>query len=299
MELPTELVLSSVSFAADGRSVLTSGLSETTRDAQTEQPRLGVTASEDGVARIYSTAGGALVMTLSGHEDRLTSASFAPDGESVVTAGDDGAARIWTVAGSQELVLEGHTTAVPTAAFSSDGSRVLTSGRGDDTARIWDAASGEQLLVLQGRSNLVLSAAFDPAARRVVTGSADNTARIWDAATGRTRSVLSGHTDLVTAARFSPDGRFVVTASYDGTARLWDAATGEELTDFGEGIPLNDAAFDPTGTRIVTGGLGGRAVVYTCEICGSLEDLMREADEGVTRTLTAAERRDFLGEEPG
>jgi WD40 repeat protein len=141
-----------------------------------------------------------------------------------------------------------------------------------------------------------MSAAFDPGGRRVATASSDNTARISDVSTGRTRVVLSGHTQFLTAARFSPDGRFVVTASYDGTARVWDARTGEELIALGEGAPLNDAAFAPDGLRIVTAGLDGKARIYTCEVCSSLGDLMREARGSVTRGLTTAERREFLGD---
>ena len=40
----------------------------------------------------------------------------------------------------------------------------------------------------------------------------------------------------------------------------------------------------------------GAVRVYRCEICGSLDDLLETARAEVTRELTAAERREFLGE---
>ena len=86
-----------------------------------------------------------------------------------------------------------------------------------------------------------------------------------------------------------------MTASFDGTARVWDAATGEELLALGDGALLNDAAFAPDGLRIVTAGFDGKARIYACEVCGSLGDLLREARASVTRGLTAAERREYLG----
>jgi WD40 repeat protein len=165
--------------------------------------------------------------------------------------------------------------------------------------------------VLRGHSNGVNAANFDPSGELVVTGSSDNTARVWDLASERTRVVLTGHTGLLYGARFSPDGRNVVTASDDGTARVWDAATGEQLLELlGDGYPITDAGFDPAGRRIVTAGLGldperpGSALpsvhdtarIYSCGVCGSLDDLMRAARERVTRGLTPAERREFLGE---
>ena len=102
----------------------------------------------------------------------------------------------------------------------------------------------------------------------------------------------------------------MVTASDDGTARVWDAATGEQLLELrGDGYPITDAGFDPAGRRIVTAGLGvdperatllggirGAARIYDCEVCGSLDDLLLAAPEHVTRELTPAESREFLGE---
>ena len=125
------------------------------------------------------------------------------------------------------------------------------------------------------------------------------------------------------AARFSFDGRFVITASHDGTARVWDAFTGEQLLEFRAGDPrlggsqgsirrllraaaamgldsedlriVADVGFDPSGERIVTAS-NDAVRVYRCEICGSLDDLLETARAEITRELTAAERREFLGE---
>jgi hypothetical protein len=60
--------------------------------------------------------------------------------------------------------------------------------------------------------------------------------------------------------------------------------------------PLTDAGFDSAGLRIVTASLIGTARIYRCGVCGSLEDLLRTARAHVTRGLTPAERREFLGE---
>jgi WD40 repeat protein len=89
----------------------------------------------------------------------------------------------------------------------------------------------------------------------------------------------------------------VVTASRDGTARVWDVATGEQLLELrASRYPLTDAGFDPAGLRIVTASFIGTARIYRCGVCGSLEDLLRTARAHVTRGLTPAEHREFLGE---
>ena len=326
--LPTGSPLTSSTFSRDGRAVLTAGVAGATLwDLATRAHRIDITggsvlanraelapdggliatAGQDGVARLYAATTGTPVAELAGHTARVGSVSFSPDGRRLVTASDDRTARVWDLAsGRTETTLEGGGGRVSSAEFSPDGRLVVTAGGPDQTARIWNADDGAPVGVLRGHSNTVETASFSPDGRRIVTASTDNTARIWDVSTGRTTVVLTGHTGAVVAARFSPDSRFVVTASWDGTARVWDAATGQELLELlggtsalseqavGSPRALTDAAFGPTGDDIVVADLDGTARVYSCEVCGSLADLLRAAPGHATRQLTEAERKQYL-----
>ena len=83
--------VTSASFSADGKRV--------------------VTASEDQTARVWDLSGATPVATLlSGHEARVTSASFSADGKRVVTASWDNTARVWDLSGATPVatVLSGH-----------------------------------------------------------------------------------------------------------------------------------------------------------------------------------------------
>ena len=164
-------------------------------------------------------------MLLRGHTDRVTSATFSPDGRGIVTPSYDRTARTWdAVTGEQTNILNGHTGALFSAAYSPDGTQIVTASN-DRTARLWSVATGRQIRVFSGHSDNVETAAFSPDGRRIVTASNDHTARLWDASTGQQLAVLSGHTDAVESAVFSPDGLHVVTASDDRTARIWEART--------------------------------------------------------------------------
>jgi WD40 repeat protein len=78
-----------------------------------------------------------MLTTLSGHGDRVISASFSADGSRIVTASADKTARVWDAATGDALtVLAGHANWVNSAAFNADGSRVVTASL-DQTARIW------------------------------------------------------------------------------------------------------------------------------------------------------------------
>ena len=103
-----------------------------------------VTASEDNTARVWDAATGAAIAVLKGHEDRVNSAAFSPDGTRVVTASDDKTARVWDAAtGAEIAVLKGHEAEVMSAAFSPDGTRVVTASY-DTTARVWDLTKLEK-----------------------------------------------------------------------------------------------------------------------------------------------------------
>jgi WD40 repeat protein len=54
-------------------------------------------ASDDNTARLWDAASGREITALKGHEGRVNSAAFSPDGTRVVTASDDGTAGIWDV----------------------------------------------------------------------------------------------------------------------------------------------------------------------------------------------------------
>ena len=102
--------------------------------------RLLVTASTDGVARVWRLAPGRLVADLVGHLNRVSGAAFSADGHSLVTWSPDGAALVWEPdRGSARVALAGHGDAVTGAAFDSSGDRVLTTGA-DGRARVWDSA---------------------------------------------------------------------------------------------------------------------------------------------------------------
>jgi hypothetical protein len=199
------------------------------------------------------TPPGAERLRLVGHQGRVLSASFSPDGVRIVTASSDHTARLWEATTGQDiLALHGHEDSVSSASFSPDGARIVTASD-DHTARLWEATTGQEMIALRGHGLSVWSASFSPDGARIVTASNDGTARIWDATTGQEILALHGHESSVSSASFSSDGTRIVTASNDGTARLWDAATGQKIIALrGHEHWVWSAFFSPDGARLVT-----------------------------------------------
>ena len=104
-----------------------------------------LTASDDGTAMLWDATTGELLVAFEGHEGRVRSASFSPDGRLVLTASDDATARVWDSQTGEELfVLAGHRAAVVCATFSRDGRWAIT-GSDDKTAKIWDLETQSEI----------------------------------------------------------------------------------------------------------------------------------------------------------
>ncbi|MHC5539068.1 protein kinase domain-containing protein [Singulisphaera rosea] len=122
-----------------------------------------------------------VVRRLTGHEERISSASFSPDGRQLASCGHDRTVRVWHLEDGGCQVLRGHTDDVFAAAFHPDGTRLASGGR-DRVIRIWNLSRGQEVAQLQGHTSYVWSLAFSPDGATLATGSGDLTVRLWDTA---------------------------------------------------------------------------------------------------------------------
>jgi WD40 repeat protein len=246
-------------------------------------------AGADGSARLWRVTQRRPASVLAGHRGAVTTVGFSEDGTQVVTAGSDRTVRVWRVDSGASLLdpFRGHTGTVLSAAFLGGAGSPIVTASSDGTVRLWDAtvqpvlaeladlgarvddvaAAGDELEVVAGDELHILDATSGQELRReqapprtaTVEGPDGSTATIRGDTvvlrSGERETVLRGHGDAVTSVAFSSDGTRVVTTSRDREARIWDAVTGEALrTLTGHRGTVNDAAFNPNGRWIVTGG---------------------------------------------
>ncbi|MCJ1346290.1 hypothetical protein MMC31_004505, partial [Peltigera leucophlebia] len=213
----------------------------------------GSQLTDDDTFRLRDAKTGALLQTLTGDTDPLTSASISPDGQQFTSASLDNTDRLWDATiGASLQTLNGHTGSVASVIFSSDG-RQLASASHDKTVRLWDATTGACLQVLQGHTSYVNRVAFSPNGQQLASASDDGTIRLWGAETGASLQTLEGHTEVVKSAEFSPNGRQLASISSDNTVRLWDPTTGACLRVLEKHIrQVNSVAFSSDGQQLAS-----------------------------------------------
>lgn len=232
-----------VALSADGKLLATHGMSEAVRlwDMATGKERPLASEKMDGIVRPTFSADGKM-LAVSGRTPRLWqtetgkervrlrieivafSATFAPDGKSLITLDSDGKARVWnTDSGRERQAFD--TPGALEAALSPDGKRlglrmagpyvaVLDLETGDHTAR-WAVLPRPSRIGFTNTGRLVTGTYFGP--------------RLWNAEKGEEVSPPPGHGGPVMAGAFRDGGREAVTVGADRMLRGWAADTGKEL----------------------------------------------------------------------
>jgi WD40 repeat protein len=190
---------------------------------------------------------------LVGHQGRVHTVAFSPDGKTLASGGEDRSIRIWEPATGREVrrINPAQERGVSSVAFSPDGKRLAASGWGA-AVRLWDPATGTEVRRLQGPAEWVSSVAFSPDGK--VLASAGAGVGLWEVETGKElRRCRSVHGRAPTCVAFSPDGKTVASGSPRGSVQLWDPDTGKEVCPQGphpEGVGA--VAFSPDGRTVAS-----------------------------------------------
>lgn len=260
------------------------------------------TVSDDGTAKLYDTASGALLRTISG-TGNLTCVAYAPDGGSIAFGQSNGAIlQIKLSDGSTMRTYASHTNAVRDVQFSPDGSQLFSGGL-DRRAILWSTNDGTILRDF-AHTLAVNGVAFNPSdATMVATACADNNVRLFNTTGGGELATLSSHTEPVNAVAFNKGGDTLFSAADDDTAKSWTSATGALVATFsGHTGNVLSLLVTPDDASLITGSADGDVRVWsiasamstrTVEPCASPIPGLAISSDGVTGYAAIAAKNDI------
>ncbi|TMQ10992.1 MAG: hypothetical protein E6J90_35530 [Deltaproteobacteria bacterium] len=244
--LPHDDMVASAVFSADGRRV--------------------ATASYDGSVRVWDTATGHRVVSLTGpaQDGRIhyRKAVFGRGDMIAAVRWDGSLADVWDArSGVRVTTIDNAAARGPDVdiAVSPDGRWLAIAGQGPEV-QVWDTTGWTRVASLPAKD--VPSIAFDPARPRIATVSRSGVAAIWDVVEGRRLMTLQDAGEVMDHVAYSPDGAWIASASRDGVVRVWDASSGSPaamLRDHHGKILWVE--FDPTSTQIASAGVDGAVTV--------------------------------------
>lgn len=223
---------------------------------------LGVPKNNDYPIKLFNTADGKELATLSNLAGSLNRLIFSPDGKTLAGVSyRNSELKLWNVNNAIELNSFNNGGRFNSdAAFSPDGKAIVVGG---DNIKLWDLTSnvpgGKALFTIEQNTSGVYSISRSPDGKTIATGTDNGDIKLWNAADGKALGTLKGHQSPVNSVVFSPDGKLLASASgnqYRQTSaiKLWDVAGGKELATInGHSEAVWALAFTPDGKYLASG----------------------------------------------
>ncbi len=195
---------------------------------------------------------------LNGHNHKVHSLSFSPDGKTIATASADKTVKLWRLNGHLITTFKGHSDEVYSVSFSPDGETIATASA-DGTVKLW-RRNGSLIKTLTGHSDSplgnsfasrVYAVSFSPDGKTIATASADRTVKLWRR-DGLLITTLTGHSNEVLGVAFSPNGQIIASASEDNTVKLWKSDGSLIKTLTGHSDRVYAVNFSPNGQMIAS-----------------------------------------------
>lgn len=211
-----------------------------------------ITGSDDGIAKVWDSESGQLILSLEGHTGPIFSAEFSRDGRHILTASRDNTVKTWDAStGRIRQTVADHVGALIAGQFSA-GAKVRT-GVAHYSPSMSVSNSGTFLFALAFHPSAVYTAHFSADGAKTATASLSGNLKVWNRTAEGLQDYIVAQVGSIQSVRFSPDGTKIVVSAGNHSALIFDLDSAlllHTLTDHKDLVYWAD--FSRDGQRIVT-----------------------------------------------
>ena len=180
---------------------------------------------------VWAAADGGRLFQLEGHETRLRSVAWSPDGQWLATGDQDGTILLRDPAtGEPQVTLVTPDGEVTALAFSPDG-ETLAVGSGRNRVALWDIETGQEIARWVPHTGGVSGLLYTLDGSVLITAGGDGSVRLWDAGLlpeiadpnglQARLATVGFHEGGCRGIDLSADGTTLVSAGADGLVFVW------------------------------------------------------------------------------
>ena len=227
--------------------------------------KIFLSASGDGLIRLWETASGRHLITFTGHEDLIVDAKFSHDSEflMILSGSNDCKVKLWDrITGNLLKTFSGHNGGVNTVSFNDDMSLIL-SGADDGTGRIWDKNTGNEIFRIDAHNSPLWQFCLSPDQTMILSCGEDSKIKLWDKKNCKLIRSFEGHTRSVYCCIFNHDGKVIISGSSDNTIKLWETATANLIITLkGHNGTVRSLSFSRDETLILSSGSDNKIKIW-------------------------------------
>jgi dipeptidyl aminopeptidase/acylaminoacyl peptidase len=177
----------------------------------THDGNCAITASFDGLIKVWDIQRGQQMYTVSGHKGKVNSVAVTPDNRYAISASEDSTLKIWNIQTQETHILTGHDGSVNDVAVTPDG-RYAISASNDCTLKLWDIQTHQEVRnFIHTKPVSIVKVTSD--APYAISASKDGILKIWNIQTGEEEHAIKTHKGDVDFMVISVDGNNIISAS--------------------------------------------------------------------------------------
>lgn len=235
---------------------------------------VAVSASRDGILRIWNLAHGECMHTLQGHTGTLLKVRVTPDGHCAVSIGWDAVLKVWDLVTGACLRTLKESCGVLDLCLMPDGRHAVTGSGEHFAVNIHDLETGKRIRSLEGHEDWVTSVCITPDGSHIISACGyglaghqrgfDQTIRVWDTGAGSARVLTAG--SCIHSLCATGEGWHAISKGGEQVLRVWDLVTGDcvNTIELGE-LEISVLCAIPGTSRFLSGNHDGTVGFWDAE----------------------------------